>query len=92
MISREEMENIASLSKLYLSEAEIEKGIKDMSSIVDFVNQINAIDFQLETKTKASDIVNAFREDEVEESFTRDAILSNVNGGEDGFFFLKKHK
>ena len=92
MVSIEEMKNIASLSKLYLNDQELESAIKDMSSIVQFVNQINAIDYAIETKTKVENIVNALREDEVENSFERENILSNVNGGKDGFFFLEKSK
>ena len=92
MISKEEMKNIASLSKLCLTDSEIEKGIKDMSSIIEFVNQINAIDYALETKTKPLYITNAFREDDIKESFSRESILSNVQGGENGFFFLKRSK
>ena len=63
-----------------------------MSSIVKFVNQINAIDFAVKTETEADSITNAFREDKVSGSFSREKILSNVNGGKDGFFFLEKSK
>ena len=80
------------LKLMPFTDSEIEKGIKDMSSIIEFVNQINAIDYALETKTKPLYITNAFREDDIKESFSRESILSNVQGGENGFFFLKRSK
>ena len=47
MISREEMLNLANLSKLYLSEDEIEDVMKEMDGMIDFANQINemSLDF-----------------------------------------------
>ena len=41
MISRDEMLNLANLSKLYLNEDEIEDAMKEMDGMIDFANQIN---------------------------------------------------
>ena len=39
-----------------------------------------------------NNLQNAFREDEVVPSYPRDEILKNVDGGEDGFFPVRKRQ
>ena len=43
MISREELENLATLSRLKLTEAEADKLRQDISSILDYVEQIGTV-------------------------------------------------
>ena len=94
MITREEMENIANLSKLYLSEDDFEKMSKEMDGIINFVNQINTLNdqYNLENNSNSNADINknVLREDEIVDSFTRNEILKNVDGGKDGFFYVKK--
>ena len=94
MITREEMENIANLSKLYLSEDDFEKISKEMDGIINFVNQINTLNdqFNLENSSNSNADINknVLREDEIVDSFPRNEILKNVDGGKDGFFYVKK--
>lgn len=94
MITREEMENIANLSKLYLSEDDFEKMSKEMDGIINFVNQINTLNdqYNLENNSNSNADINknVLREDEVVDSFPRNEILKNVDGGKDGFFYVKK--
>lgn len=94
MISREEMENIANLSKLYLSEDDFEKMSKEMDGIINFVNQINTLNdqYNLENNSNSNADINknVLREDEIVDSFPRNEILKNVDGGKDGFFYVKK--
>ena len=94
MISREELENIANLSKLYLSEDDFEKMSKEMDGIINFVNQINTLNdqYNLENNSNSNADINknVLREDEIVDSFPRNEILKNVDGGKDGFFYVKK--
>ena len=94
MITREEMENIANLSKLYLSEDDFEKISKEMDGIINFVNQINTLNdqYNLENNSNSNADINknVLREDEIVDSFPRNEILKNVDGGKDGFFYVKK--
>ena len=90
MVSREEVKTIANLSKLYLSEQELEKAEKEIGSMIQFVNQMNSIEKTTQIKPKPEEIFNAFHEDEVKLSFKREEILENVSGGKDGFFYLSK--
>ena len=90
MISREEVLNLANLSKLYLDESEIAGTQKEVEGMIDFVNEINNINASCEGTSMQSGISNAFHEDEIIESYPREEILKNVNGGKDGFFYIKK--
>lgn len=90
MVSREEVKTIANLSKLYLSDQELEKAEKEIGSMIEFVNQMSSIEKISEINPKPEEIFNAFHEDEVKPSFKREEILENVGGGKDGFFYLSK--
>ena len=90
MISREEVLNLANLSKLYLDEEEIENIRKEMDSMINFANEINSLDAKCEKLPEINNISNAFREDEIVESYPQEEILKNVDGGREGFFYLKK--
>ena len=66
MITKEEIRKIASLSKLYIEEE------------------------QLESLTGVTGLKNVFREDTVVPSFPQEEILANADGGENGYFPVKK--
>ena len=78
-IKREDIEHIAKLSMLNLSDEEITRYTKDMEQIVGFANKINDIDTsEIEESAFALDAKNVFRKDGVRESFDRDLLLSNA--------------
>ena len=78
-IKKEDIEHIAKLSMLNLSETEIEKYRASMEEIVGFDNKINELDTDgIEESAFASNMCNVFRKDEVKESFDRDELLKNA--------------
>ncbi len=78
-IKKEDIEHIAKLSMLNLSETEIEKYRASMEEIVGFANKINELDTDgIEESAFASNMCNVFRKDEVKESFDRDELLKNA--------------
>ena len=78
-ITKKDIEHIADLSMLNLSEEEIERYTKDMQGIVDFANQVNKVDTDgIEVSAFALDSYNVFRKDEVKKSLDRDALLQNA--------------
>lgn len=78
-IKREEIEHIANLSMLNLSEEEITRYTKDMEELVGFADKINGVDTEsLEESAFALDATNVFRKDEVRESFDRELLFSNA--------------
>ena len=78
-IRREEIEHIANLSMLNLSEEDITKYTKDMEELVGFANKINEVNTEsIEESAFALEATNIFRKDEVRESFDRELLLSNA--------------
>lgn len=92
MITREEVLKMAKLAKLSFKDDEIESLTNDMTEIIDFADTINTLvkDEEIEEFDDINLIVNAFHEDEVVESFNRELILKNAEGGEDGYFLVKR--
>ena len=90
-ISREEVLKIAKLSKLELSEKELEKYMVDLSNIVDFANQLSNIDVDdVKPTAHILDIQNVFREDEVKPSCSREEILKNAPSAQGGCVSVPK--
>lgn len=92
MITREEVLKIARLAKLSVNDDEIESLTHDMTEIINFADTINTLvkDEDMEDFDDINNIVNAFHEDVVEESFDRELILKNAEGGDDGYFLVKR--
>lgn len=92
MITKEEVLDIALLSKLYVPEEQLDALTKDMDSILAFADSINAAGAQAEEYENAEGLSNVFREDEVVPSYPVQEILQNVGGGENGYFLVRKRK
>jgi len=91
MVTRDDVLKIAKLAKLSVEDEEIDALTKDMIEIIEFANAINNAveDAELEDFDDINSVVNAFHEDEVVESFDRELILKNRDGGEDRYFLVK---
>ena len=91
MITKEEVLKIAKLAKLSVDENEIEQLSEDMSRIIEYTDAINNVvetaNFEFEN---INNITNAFNEDIVLDSYDRDEILKNREGGENGYFVIRK--
>ncbi len=92
MVTREEIQKIARLAKLSVPEEELDGLTAAMGDILSFADTINAAGETTEEFDNINNLQNAFREDTVTPSFDRAEILANVNGGEDGFFPVKKRQ
>jgi aspartyl-tRNA(Asn)/glutamyl-tRNA(Gln) amidotransferase subunit C len=92
MITRDDILKIAKLSKLSVEDSEIENLTHDMIDIIKFADTINSavLDEELEDFDDINNIVNAYHEDEVVESFDRELILKNRDGGDNGYFLVKR--
>lgn len=90
MVTKEEIMNIALLSKLHIDDSEIDKLTQEMMNIIKFADTINGYDGEVEEFDNINNLVNVFREDEVGESFPQSEILKNVDGGENGYFPVKR--
>ncbi len=90
MVTKEEILDIALLSKLHIEEDEIDNLTQEMMNIIKFADTINEYDGEVEEFDNINNLSNVFREDEVVESFPQSEILKNVDGGENGYFPVKK--
>lgn len=65
MLTKNEVKKIAKLARLGISEDEIGKYQKDLSAILDFVDQLKEVDVEgVEPTFQASGIFNIVRDDE----------------------------
>ena len=90
-ITREEIEHVARLARLELSEQEKEMFTGQMDAILAYVDKLN----ELETggivpTSHAVPMENAFRDDVVAESFGADRALLNAPDRSDDFFRVPK--
>ncbi len=78
-VSKEEVLHIAALSRLNLTDKELEKYTTDLSNIVNYANELANIDIEgVKPTAHILDIKNVFRKDEVEGSYDREKILQNA--------------
>ncbi len=94
-LTREDILKLARLSRLKLTETEIEKYQKEISSILEYVEQLDSIDVSGLTPTYqitglTSSGPNATREDEVTEQITQEELFKNLPDIEDGHIKVKR--
>jgi len=79
MITKEEIIKIAKLSKLHVSENDLETYSKQISNILDYMSQLNEVDTENidEFSNKLFDNNQNLRNDVVEPSLDRDKVLKN---------------
>ncbi len=90
-VSKEDVKHIAKLSKLNLTEKELEKYTNELSSIVDFANELSNINVDgVKPTAHILDIKNVFRKDEVQPSYDREEILKNAPSKDAGCVSVPK--
>lgn len=91
MVTKEDIENIAILSKLFVAEEDLDKLTKEMQNIVDFADAINNAPDDGSEFDNINNLSNIFREDVVVESFLCEEILKNAPEQSDNHFLVKNH-
>lgn len=90
-VSKEEVTYIADLSKLKLSEEELEKYTIDLSNIVEFANTLSQVNVENVVPTAhILNIQNVFRKDEESPSYDREEILKNAPSKDAGCVTVPK--
>lgn len=84
-----DIENLAELAKLDLTDSEKESLLKDLDGILEYVKQVSEVklpDSEVEYSLK-----NVSREDELlQKEFSREDIISQFPDAQDGFVKVKK--
>lgn len=91
MITVKDVEHVAKLARLELTETEKEKFTKQLGDVLKYVEQMNEVDTtNVKPMAHAFDIVNVMREDEVVTEVSREELLKNAPEEENGFFKVPK--
>jgi aspartyl-tRNA(Asn)/glutamyl-tRNA(Gln) amidotransferase subunit C len=78
-ITRKEVEHVANLARLNLTEEELIRMTGQLDSILSYVAKLDELDTtDVVPTTHVFSINNAFREDEMQESLPRDEALLNA--------------
>ncbi len=78
-ITRSDVENVALLARLQLSESELDRLAGELANIVGYVDQLAEVDTTgVEPMAHAVEVHNVFVDDVVEPSLPREAALSNA--------------
>lgn len=91
MITIKDVEHVARLARLELTEEEKIKFSKQLGDVLTYAEQMNEIDTEgVEPMSHAIPIVNVMREDKVVCDLTKDELMANAPLKEDGFFRVPK--
>ena len=89
-ITKEELRKIATLSRINLTDEELTKFGDQLSSVIDYVKEIDEVDTSDSPKTSSPKATNVFRPDTPEPSLTQKEALSNsTTPPQDGYFTIK---
>ena len=90
-IDKDTLKHISKLARISLDEKKINNLVKDLSSIMQFIEKLNELN--TDKTTPLTSIINASlkpREDEVKEGKIRDQILKNSPEKNEEFFVVPK--
>ena len=92
-ITMKEVEHVAKLARLELSQGEKEKYLGQLEKILDYVDLLKKLDTNdVKPTSHALVLENVWREDKLEPASddTRERLLSNAPEREDDYFKVKK--
>lgn len=93
MISKEQIEHIAKLARIELTEKEKEKFAKDLSSVLDYFEKLNQVDTKkIESISQITGLSNITRDDEIrsKKSQIRDKILKQAPNKKGDYYKVPK--
>lgn len=86
-ITKKEVEHVARLARLELSEEEKEIFTRQLNSILTYIEKLNELDTsKVEPTSHILPIQNVFKEDEIKESLPREKALSNAPDRTEEFY------
>ena len=91
MLVREDIEKIAHLSRILITEQEAEKQLEELSKIMEMMNLLKEIDTEgVLPLNHVLDLNNVLRVDEVKESLKPSEVLKNAPEEYDDMFCVPK--
>ena len=78
-LTKADVEKVASLARLKLSDVELETMTRQLGQVIGYVQQLEALDTtDVEPMAHAADLSNVFADDVLRPSLPRDAALANA--------------
>ncbi len=91
MITIKDVEHVAKLARLELTEEEKELYTKQLGDVLKYVDQMNEVDTSnVKPMAQVVDMVNVMREDFVHYEQTKEELMANAPEKENGFFKVPK--
>ena len=91
MITIKDVEHVAKLARLELTEEEKELYTKQLGDVLKYVDQMNEVDTSnVKPMTQVIDFCNVMREDKVVQEISKGALMSNAPEVEGDFFKVPK--
>lgn len=90
-ITKQQVLHVAQLARLELDEAAIEKFAGQIGTVLEYVDQLQAVNTEgVRPTSHAISLTNAFREDKEHDHLATDKALANAPEKEDGSFVVPK--
>jgi aspartyl-tRNA(Asn)/glutamyl-tRNA(Gln) amidotransferase subunit C len=90
MLSTEEVKKVAVLARIALTDEEVEKFRKDLSTVLDYVEELKQVETEgLEIVSQVTGLQNVQRRDESVMAENHEQIMSNAPEIKDGFYKVK---
>jgi aspartyl-tRNA(Asn)/glutamyl-tRNA(Gln) amidotransferase subunit C len=90
-ITKKEVEYVARLARLELSEEEKKKFTEQLSQVLTYINKLNELNTEKVRPTShVLPLTNVFREDKVKRSLPQEAVLSGAPSKAKGHFKVPK--
>ncbi len=90
-LGTQDVERIAKLARIGLSADETAAMAVELGRIVEFVEQLQAVDVDGVAPTdQVTGLVDVWREDEVKPSMPREQLLANAPAQKDGYIVVKR--
>ncbi len=86
-IDRKEVEQVARLARLEISELDVEKLTSQLNTVLSYIDKLNELDTTgIEPMARALALDNVFREDGLKPSLESESSLANAPDLDDSFF------
>lgn len=92
MLTKEEVIKIATLARIELTEAEVEKFQKDLSAVLEYVDELKQVNVDgIEEISQVTGLVNVQRDDKavMADDDTKELIFKNAPETKDGYYKVK---
>ena len=88
-LTKKDVEHVAALAKLPLSDKEIETYLKQLDEVVNYIGELNEVDTKnTEPTSQTTGLENVFRSDELkaQQGSTQEEALSGTEKSYNGYF------